>query len=157
MAVPKKIINFLEKEKAVYKLTEHRKVYTAFDKSRTLKVPEKTIAKTLVLRSGKDLILAAVGADKNIDLKKIQSVVGNKTAIVSEKLIKNRLKGVKIGAVPPFGGLWKMPVFMDRKLAKEKEILISSGDYNFSFKIKPKVLQKINPGMIIGDFGRKKK
>jgi hypothetical protein len=50
MAIPKKIINFLEKAKVKYEIIKHKTVFTAFDKSQTLKVPEKIVGKTLILK-----------------------------------------------------------------------------------------------------------
>jgi hypothetical protein len=41
--VPKKILNFLKKSKVKYEIIKHKTVFTAFDKSQTLKVPEKTV------------------------------------------------------------------------------------------------------------------
>lgn len=157
MAVPKKIINFLEKAKVKYQILKHKTVYTAFDKSQTLKVSEKIVGKTLVLKSKKDLFLILIPTDKNLDLKKIKKTIGEDGVdFASEKLIKNKLKGVKVGAIPPFGNLWKIKTFVDKSFRKEKKIILNSGDWNFSIEISPKDLQKLVPDLIWGSFSKKK-
>jgi len=78
MAIPKKILNFLKKAKVKYEIIEHKTVFTAFDKSQTLKVPEKTVGKTLILKANNSLFFVLIPANKNLDLKKIKRKLGRK-------------------------------------------------------------------------------
>ncbi len=157
MAIPKKILKFLEKSKVKFEILEHKTVYTAFDKAQTLKVPQKIVGKTLVIKKDRDLVLGVIPADCILDLKKIKKVTkGKKIELASEKLIKNKLKGAKVGAIPPFGFLWKIPTFIDKRLMKEKEIILNGGDYNFSIKINPKELKNLIPDLVFASFSKKK-
>jgi len=163
MNPPKKIVNFLEKQRVRYKILEHKTVYTSFDRAKTLKVPEKTVGKTLALKLGNNLILVLIRADKNLDFARLKKAAkkniafsGGKLDLASEKLIKNRFKGIKLGVIPPFGPLWKLVTFVDRDLLKAKEVILNAGSYNFSIKIRPAELKKIIPDLILGDFSRKK-
>jgi len=72
-------------------------------------------------------------------------------------LIKNKFKGVKVGAIPPFGNLWGLRTFIDNSLMREKEIILNGGNYNFSIKISSNQLKKILPDAIFGNFSEKKK
>ena len=157
MAIPKKIVNFLDKSKIKYEIIEHKTVYTAFDKTQTLKVKPKIVGKTLILKEKKDLNVVLIPANKNLDLSKLKKLGKfKKVDFVSEKEIKNRVKGVKVGNIPPFGNLWKFKTFIDRAIFKEKEIILNSGDYNFSIKIKPKDFEKLTPDFISGSFTKVK-
>ena len=170
MAIPKKVINFLEKGKVKYETIKHRTVYTAFDKAKTLKISEKMVGKTLILKmnpvgsrrlsfgaSGK-LAMVLIPANKKLDKGKIKKFVKTKKIeFASERLIKNKLKGVKVGAIPPFGNLWGLKTFIDNSLMKENEIILNSGDYNFSIKISSNQLKKILLDAIFGNFSEKKK
>jgi len=158
MAIPQKIINFLEKAKVKYEPIEHRTVYTAHDKAATLKAPQKIIGKTLVVKFDKNIGVVLISANKNLDLQKLKKLAKVKKAdFVSEKLIKNKFKGVKIGAIPPFGNLWGLPTFADKSLMTQKEIIISGGDYYWSIKIKTADLKKLIPDLVIGDFSKARK
>jgi prolyl-tRNA editing enzyme YbaK/EbsC (Cys-tRNA(Pro) deacylase) len=181
MPVPKKIINFLEKSKVKYEIIKHRTVYTAFDKAKTLRVAEKIVGKSLIFKMGGKLAIALIGANKNLDLQRIKKLAKiKKLDFVSEKVIKNKFKGMKVGAVPPFGNLWTpptrqggelplrgklsppdppasrapIPTFIDRSLIRAKEIILNGGDYNFSIKIKSKELTKLIPDSILGNFSK---
>jgi len=183
MAVSKKIISFLEKNKVKYEILKHRTVYTAFDKAKTLKrgplaggwrvgrSPEKMVGKTLVLKTDGKLAMVLIPANKNLDLQKFKKLAKalpaaclpdrqgrqvKKIDFASERLIKNKFKGVKVGAIPPFGNLWGLRTFIDNSLMREKEIILNGGDYNFSIKLKSKEIKKLVPDSIFGNFGKKK-
>jgi len=182
--IPQKIINFLDKSKIKYEPIKHRTVYTAHDKAATLKVKPNIIGKTLVLKTDKDLVIALIPGNKNLDKNKFKKVVndwlrlrpastkvsagkqgfggqGEKTIksidFVSETIMKNKFKGIKVGAVPPFGSLFKLPTFVDRGLINQSKIIVNSGNYNWSIKINPTSFKKIVPDLVIGNFGKTKK
>ena len=167
MAIPQKIINYLKNEKVKYEPIEHRTVFTAHDKAATLKVKPNIIGKTLVLKADNDLIFVLIPGNKNLDKNKFKKTVSEwrkkqnlkpikNIGFISEKLMKNKFKGVKLGAIPPFGSLWKVPTFTDRALINQPKIIISSGDYNFSIKINTASFKKIVPNLVIGNFTKAK-
>ena len=71
MPINKKIIKLLEENNIKHDIITHRKVYTAFDASQTLKVHPREIAKSLIVKIKKDFYMMILGADKNIDFSKI--------------------------------------------------------------------------------------
>ncbi len=155
MSVPQKLIKFLEKNKTKYEIIKHRTVYTAFDKAATLRVPPKIIGKTLVVKLDKNQALVLIPANKNLDKQKLKKIAKAKSIdFIKEAWMKKNLKGIKIGAVPPFGNLWKLQTFMDRGLVQNPKIIVNSGDYVFSIKISPSVLKKIIKDLVIGNFSK---
>jgi len=76
---------------------------------------------------------------------------------VSERIMKNQLKGVKVGAIPPFGNLWDFSTFVDKSLTLQPKIIVNSGDHNWSIKISPAVFKKLIPDLIIGNFSKFRK
>lgn len=168
MTLFQKFIKFLIKNKVKYEIISHRTVYTAFDKAATLKVKPKIIGKTLILKTNSNLVIALVPGDKNLDKNKFKKIInswlkkqGKKPVknvdFISEKLMKNKFKGVKVGAIPPLGSFWGLPTFIDKSLLKEKTIIINGGDYNCSLKISPITIKKLLPDLIIDNFSKAKK
>jgi Ala-tRNA(Pro) deacylase len=166
MKIPAKIIKYLDSNKIKYEIIEHKTVFTAYDKAATLKIKPNVIGKTLVLKTDKDLVMVLVPGNKNLDLAKIKKAVNDqrkkqgmkpvlKIDFISETIIKNKFKGIKLGAIPPFGDIWKLPLFADRGLLKEKNIFANTGIYESSFKISPKVVEKLRA--VLGNFSKAKK
>ncbi len=158
MAVPQKIIKFLEKNKVKYEEIRHRTVYTSHDKAQTLKVPEKIVGKTLVVKLDRNFALVLIPANKNLDKGKLKKIAkAKKVDFAKEGWMKKNLKGVKVGAIPPFGSLWGLPIFIDQSLMKERKIIINGGDYSGSLKISPAVLKKLIPDLSTGSFSQAKR
>ncbi len=153
--VPQKVIRLLERAKVKYEPVEHRTVYTAFDKAATLRVPLKVIGKTLAVKLDKNPALVLIPANKNLDKEKLKKVArAKKVDFLKEVWMKKNLKGIKIGATPPFGNLWKLFTFVDRALFQNTKIIINSGDHSWSIKITPNSLKKIIPDLILGSFSK---
>jgi len=158
MPIPKKIINFLEKNKVKYEAIQHRIVYTAFDKAATLKVPERIVGKTLVMKMDKKIGLALIPANKVLDKEKFKKMAKAKNVdFIKEAWMKKNLKGLKVGAIPPFGNLWRLLTFIDKSLLNQPKIIINGGDYNFSIKITPASLKKLIHDLVIGNFSKARK
>lgn len=157
MPIPKKVIQFLDKSKVKYEPIKHKTVYTAYDKAATLRVPQKMVGKTLVMRIDKDTALVLIPANKNLDKQKLRKITkAKKVDFIKEVWIKKNLKGVKVGAIPPFGNLWKLPTFVDRILLKAPKIFVNAGDYNSSIKISPATFKKLMPNLVINIFTKSK-
>jgi len=155
MAIPQKIIKFLDKNKVKYETIKHRTVYTAFDKAATLRVTPKIIGKTLVVKLDKNPALVLIPANKNLDKRKLKKIAKTKSIdFIKEAWMKKNLKGIKIGAVPPFGNLWKLQTFLDRGLAQNQKIIINGGEYTFSIKIKAGDMKKLIPDLAMGNFSK---
>lgn len=142
MSIPKKIINYLDKNDYKYEIVEHKTTHTAWDVSQTKKINPREIVKTLVVKIDSDYALAMIPADKNLDKKKLLKTINAEKKKAGEKTIKKldfakeawmkkNIPG-KLGAVPPFGELLKMDIYVDNLVLKNKKIYLGSGDYESS-------------------------
>src|SRR4030043_1388689 len=182
LKISQKIIKYLDLSKIKYEIVNHKTVYTAYDKAATLRVKPNVTGKTLILKADSNLIMVLAPGNKNLDLVKLKKLTKvKKLGFLSEKVLKNKfsaqggyasgVKGIKLGAIPPFGDLWKLPLFVDRGLLREKSIFISSGIYEASFKVNPKIFENMIPakrvpgnfpkgkilGAVLGSFSKPKK
>jgi len=157
MPIPQKVIKFLEKAKVKYEPVKHKTVYTAHDKAATLRVPEKIIGKALVMKFDRNVGLVLIPVNKNLNKVKFKKAAKAKSVdFVKEAWMKKNLKGVKVGAVPPFGNLFKLSTFVDRGLMRQSEIIVNGGDYAWSIKITPANFKKLVPDLVIGNFSKAK-
>jgi len=156
MAIPSKVSKFLDKAGVKYEAIQHRTVYTAHDKAATLKVAPKIIGKTLLLTLDKNPVIVLIPANKNLDKIKLKKIVkAKKIDFVSERIIKNRIKGVRVGAIPPFGNIWSLPTFTDNALLKNPKIIVNAGDSTKSIKISSAVFKKlVQETLTTGNFAK---
>jgi len=166
MAISKKILAYLSDKKYKLEIIEHKTTYTAWDTSQTEKVKPQEVAKSLVMKADGDYLVAVISANRNLDKQKLLKVANalrkknkekayKKIDFAKEAWMKKNLIG-KVGAVPAFNGLLKLPIYMDSLILKNKKIFIGSGEYESSFRILVSQYVKIeNP--VKGSFSKAKK
>lgn len=150
----KSLEKLLKTNKIKYELVEHRKVFTAFDSAETQDIKLSEVAKAVLLKGKKNLYLAVLPAGNNCDFKALGKLAEDKLSMAKEKDIATKLK-TKIGLIPPFGSLFKLPMFIDKKLLKNKKINLPAGSYTESVVMNLKDYLKLeNPAQ--GNFAVKK-
>lgn len=151
-----KITNYLDKNKIKYEIIEHKTVYTAYDAAATMRIELGKIVKWLLIKLDKNYGLALVGADQNIDLKKLAKTAKVKSAEIPKENIMKTKFNVHPGEMSAFGSLYGLTVCLDKKLAKQKEAIFSAGSFEASLKIKMKDFIALEKP-VIGQFGVAKK
>ncbi len=159
--IPAKLLKYLEKANVDYKILKHKTVYTAFDAAATLKRKLDEIAKPLLLKAGRDYYLAILPANKNVNFDKLANLLSRQSGrkvktvkIPSEQTMAKALK-IKAGSLSAFGSLYKIPVIMEKQLAKLKKAVFSAGSLNHSLELKVKDFIDLEKA-ILGSFSVKK-
>lgn len=151
------IIKFVGESK--YKPMTHRTVYTAYDKAVTLKLKPDMVVKTLVIKGDNEVYIAAISGNRNLDINRLKAELNAyrlknkekriiKIDFLKEGIMKRRFKEIKVGAIPPFGSLWKLMTIIDKPLLRQKKLIVSAGNYEESLEISPTELKKLVPDMI---------
>lgn len=141
----KKLTNFLDKNKIKYNIVEHKKVYTTYDSAQTQKVPLKTIGKTLLVKGDNRFAFVVLSGHRRLDIQKLKKTMNKyleqegekkvkKLSISNEAQIKRNITK-KIGALPPFGSLYKYPTFADKLLLKNNKLNLNAGSFTESLEI----------------------
>jgi Ala-tRNA(Pro) deacylase len=77
------------------------------------------------------MVMAVLPASYNVDLPLLMAAAGGKTiALASEADFRDRFPECETGAMPPFGQLYGMPVFVDESLTRDKEIAFNAGTHH---------------------------
>lgn len=109
-------------------------------------------AKALILRikkSSREKYFAqfVIPGDKKFNSKLIKNLIGAKNIrFATEDEISKITDGVKVGGIPPFGNIFKIPVYLDNSLLDHEKIIFNAGDRRFSIGMKTKdYLKIVNP------------
>ncbi|MFZ5364220.1 MAG: aminoacyl-tRNA deacylase [Patescibacteria group bacterium] len=155
MAIPKKLLNYLDKAKIGYKIIRHKTVYTAYDTSQTLRAKIGEIAKTLVIKADKNYLLAVLPASHKLDLGKLKKIAKAKKVEIAKEGMMKKIFKIKPGAITPFGQIYKVPVYVDKSLLRAKKIIAGAGTFEESVVMTVKNFLKATEG-VTGIFGKKK-
>lgn len=145
-----KLREFLDRHNVKYVSIKHSPAYTAQEVAARAHVPGKELAKTVMIKIDGKLAMAVLPASYQVDMDQLKQVVGaNDVEIASEQEFKDMFPGCEIGAMPPFGNLYGMPVFASPALAEDDEIAFNAGSHtelirlpyiDFEALVKPKVV-----------------
>jgi len=155
MAVSKKIVKHLEKNKVRFDIVEHKKVYTAYDLAQTLGEKLEKIGKSLLVqvdlpelkKKSKKHFVVIVPASYQVDLKKVGKALKAKTVELAPEKVLKKL-GIKPGALTSFGSLHKIEVLIDKTLLKTKDVILSAGSFTDSLRMKSKDLHKLENALV---------
>jgi len=147
------ITDLLESNRIKYRKYEHEPVFNSETAAKAIGVKLAAGAKALILLGdGKPIMVVLSGADR-VDFKKLKNLSEIKNLEMATPELVEKISGVKIGAVPPFGNLFNIPLYVDIRLEAEKEIVFSAGSHSVSVQMKYNDFKAItNP--IVGNFAK---
>jgi len=148
MAV-KKLREFLDANGVKYVLIRHSPAYTAQEIAASAHVSGRELAKTIVVKLDGELAVAVLPATASVDFGLLEEVSGAKTAeLAGERDFRDRFPECELGAMPPFGNLYSLDVYVDKRLAEDETIAFNAGTHkelvklaykDFVRLVKPKV------------------
>jgi Ala-tRNA(Pro) deacylase len=121
---------YLDREHIRYSTLTHSPAYTAEEIAASAHIPGKNLAKTVMVKLDDRLAMAVLPATEKVDLERLREAAGARKAILAaEEEFKGRFSGYEIGAMPPFGHLHGMDVFVSATLAGDTEIAFNAGTH----------------------------
>jgi Ala-tRNA(Pro) deacylase len=147
----KTLKDFLDKNNIKYVSIKHSPAFTAQEIAELSHIHGKQMAKVVMLKIDGRMGMAVTGADHRLDLTALQEIIPctNEIFLADEKEFKNRFPDCEVGAMPPFGNLYGMEVYVDSSLAENTEIVFNAGSHtevirmsfiDFSRLVKPKMI-----------------
>jgi Ala-tRNA(Pro) deacylase len=136
MTMSARLKTYLDENRIHYTLMSHSPAYTAQAAAATMHVPGKELAKSVVVTAGNQSALAVLPASFHVNLKKLGELLGKPTRLASEQEFISLFQDCELGAMPPFGQLYKLPVFVDRSLEADEEIVFNAGTHRDAIRMK---------------------
>jgi len=149
MSLPK-LQEFLDSHKVKYVVISHSVAYTAAGIAALTHIPGRELAKTVIVKIDGELAMAVVSASQLVDLAFLKTATGARNVeLATESEFKERFPDCEVGAMPPFGNLYGMPVYAEQSLSNDKEIAFNAGSHrelvrlaweDFEKLVQPKLL-----------------
>jgi Ala-tRNA(Pro) deacylase len=130
--MPAKMLKeFLDSNNIKYVSITHSTAYTTQEIASLAHVKGREMAKTVVVLMEDALALAVLPASFQVDLQALKKFSGCKTiALATEAQFRDKFPGCETGAMPPFGNLYGLAVYVDESLTRDKEIAFNAGTHN---------------------------
>ncbi len=153
----KKVAQFLDSHKVKYVAIKHSAAYTAQEIAASAHIPGKELAKTVMVKIDGQMAMAVLPASYRIDFELLKKSAGaKKVELASEREFKELFPECEVGAMPPFGNLYEMNVYVSNPLPEDEEIAFNAGSHTELIRLHYKDFQKfVKP--TVGDFAHKEK
>ena len=145
-----KLRQFLDAEGVKYVLIIHSRAYTAQEIAESAHVSGKDLAKTVIVKIDGTMAMAVVPAPEKAPLARIREVVGaRKVELATEDEFRSLFPDCELGAMPPFGNLYGLDVYVAESLSTGREIAFNAGSFvelvrlayeDFERLVRPKVI-----------------
>jgi Ala-tRNA(Pro) deacylase len=130
--VTDRLERWLQERGARFRVMEHAPVFTSEEAARVRGTPIEAGAKALVFLAADRPVHVVLPGARRVDNARLRAVLGTRTLRFATHAELLRLTGCAPGAVPPFGNLFGLPVFVDAALAERQEIAFSAGSNTVS-------------------------
>jgi Ala-tRNA(Pro) deacylase len=130
MALLETLRVFLDKNHAEYTHTNHPQAYTAREVASAEHLPSREVAKTVVVFGDERYHMVVVPASRLVDFQEVRHTLGLTHArLATEVEVGQLFPDCELGAMPPLGNLYGMPVYLDSSLADEEMIAFNGGTH----------------------------
>ncbi len=147
----KKIKEFLDQHQIKYVCVTHSPAFTAQEIAASAHIRGKGLAKTVLIKLEGKMAMTVLPASYKIDFDMLKEELGtNEVRLANEQEFKDKFPGCEVGAMPPFGNLYNMDVFVAASLVEDEEIAFNAGNHvelirmeykDFEKLVKPKILR----------------
>lgn len=137
MAPANRIMKVLDDFAVPYRRIAHRDAYTAGEVARESHVAKEATAKVVVVRDreGRPL-MAVLPASARLDLGALEQATGRAALrLATEHEMDTMFPDCEPGAMPPFGGPYDMPTYVDACLRQSPEVYFQAGNHHETFVV----------------------
>jgi Ala-tRNA(Pro) deacylase len=147
MSILKNLEDYLKGEGVEYEINIHSEAYTAQEIAARQHVPGRMLAKVVILKSGEQFIMVVISANCKIDfLKAKERFKVSDIRLATEEEFQDLFPGCEVGAMPPFGNLYDMKVYVGQEITQNEYMVFNAGNHVETVKMKYSDFERlVNP------------
>lgn len=125
-----KLRKFLDDQHVKYVTIKHSRAFTAQEVADSAQIPGREMAKTVMVKMDGRMAMVVLQAPEMINLEGLRAATGaSDVVLATEQEFAGLFPKCETGAMPPFGNLWDMPVFVDQHLREDEQIAFNAGTH----------------------------
>lgn len=144
MPIMRKLKEMLEEAEVSYEVYHHPLAYTAQEIAAKQHFSGDEMAKVVMLKADGELVMAVVLGSQKVNLNTVKASLGaREVRLATEDEFISRFPDCEIGAMPPFGNLFGLPVYVDPALEKDESIYFNAGNHVQTIRLRYKDFEKL--------------
>ena len=130
MAMVKRLQEFLDSRGVKYEISPHREAFTSQEIAAASHVSGKAMAKVVIVKRGTGMVMAVLPAACRVGVDRLEKVFGMPgITIAREQEFAGLFPDCDTGAMPAFGNLYGLEVYVDEELANVPRIVFQAGNH----------------------------
>ena len=137
MSISRTLNAYLDRERVHYDVLSHPEAFRALAIAHTLHTPEKEMAKVVIVKVRGRFVMMVLPARWNVDLHRLRTVFAtHQVRLATEDELTGLFPDCELGAMPPFGNLYGLPVYVDQSLTEDEEIVFQAGTHSDAIRMR---------------------
>ncbi len=129
MTIARKLEDYLTGKGINYDTVAHHRTSTSSQTALAAQLPGRRLAKSVLLHHEMGYALAVVPSSHRVELSTLQDVIDKRLGLASEDEVSQLFSDCDIGAVPPVGAAYDVPVILDESFGAEGDVYFEGGDH----------------------------
>jgi len=123
--------DFLDEHQVKYVVITHSRAFTTQEIASLTHIPGKELAKTVIVDVDGETAMAVLPGSQKVDLALLRDALGaERVTLAQEAAFRDRSPECDLGAMPPFGNLYGLPVYVAQSLAADDEISFNACSFS---------------------------
>jgi len=140
----RKLKQFLDENKVKYTTITHSPAFTAQEIAHSAHIPGKDIAKTVIVKADGEMVMVVLPASDQVVFDFLKAAIGaEQVELATEWEFQDRFPECELGAMPPFGNLFGMEVFVSEGLSEDEDIAFNAGSHVELIKMKYRDFERL--------------
>jgi len=137
MPISRTLKAYLDHERVHYDVLPHPEAFRALAIAQALHTPGKEMAKVVIVKVHERFVMTVLPASWNVDLHRLKTVFAtHHVRLATEDEITGLFPDCELGAMPPFGNLYGLPVYVDQSLTEDEDIVFQAGTHSDAIRMR---------------------
>lgn len=137
MPIPHTLKTRLDHEHVHYDILRHSQTFRALSIAQMLHVPEQKMAKVVIVKVKERFVTTVLLATAKVDVQRLRKLFGtHRVRLATEEEITQLFPDCELGAMPPLGTLYGLPVYVDRPLTEDEDIVFEGGTHSEAIRMR---------------------
>ena len=116
---------YLDEHAVEYSIIPHTRAFSATLTAKTAHVPVREMAKTVIVHVDGRIAMAVLPASFHVDFELLKEALGaDGVELAVEEDFQDLFPGCEVGAMPPFGNLYDVNVYVAQSMTEDEDIAL---------------------------------
>ncbi|MEW6637919.1 MAG: YbaK/EbsC family protein [Actinomycetota bacterium] len=136
MECRERLEGYLRENGVPFEVQRHPRAVTAQEVAASEHVPGRMLVKTVMVVADGEMVMLALPAPYQVDLERVAAALGASEArLAEEEEFEDTFPDCEVGAMPPFGNLYGVPVYVEESLTEDEIIVFRAGTHTETMSV----------------------